>query len=302
MEESKMKRFYTILFGAALAISMVGCQGLNELPEFEPSESFASFPKLSFNIDENKGQVVIPVQIASIKPVNTVVSYQVVDGTAKSGVNYKDTNASAVLTFDGTVREQSIVIDIVDLAGEYTGDLSFEVKLLSATGLKISAENACKVTISDLDHPLAAILGDYAATATSSYDGAVSWTMTLLKDAKDITVVWIHGITDEILGENQMFYAYVNFDEAGNIVGFTIPQGQIVPYSSSYDFWLVGNKAGTGSYYPNAPLTWKFEKGTFTFDGDEPNSMGILAVSHSDNSSIAGWWNKYDVPPMYVKK
>ena len=105
-----------------------------------------------------------------------------------------------------------------------------------------------------------------------------------------------------MLHSQKVKFAYVNFDEAGNIVGFTIPQGQIVPYSSSYDFWLVGNKAGTGSYYPNAPLTWKFEKGTFTFDGDEPDSMGILAVSHSDNSSIAGWWNKYDVPPMYVKK
>lgn len=300
MEDSKMKRYFTIL--ACAAVAFAGCQNLNTLPEFEESESFASITIASVNIDENKGQVVIPVQIASIKPVKTVVSYELIDGTAKAGENFEDTNPDKVLTFSGEEREQNIVIDIYDKPGEYTGDLNFSVKLISATGLKLSMENSCTVNISDLDHPLAAILGEYAATATSSYDGSVSWTMTLLKDPKDITVVWINGVTDEVLGASQMFYANVQFDENGEITGYSVPAGQFVPYSSSYDFWLVGNKAGSGSYYPNATLTWKFENGTFTFDGDEPNSIGILAVSPSDHTSIAGWWNRYDVPPSYTKK
>ncbi|MBQ9462750.1 MAG: hypothetical protein IJU68_03740 [Bacteroidales bacterium] len=300
-----MKKLYTILASAAVTIFMVGCQNLNTLPEFEESESFASFPTLSFGIDENGGQVRIPVQIASLKPVNTVVSYEIVDGTAKAGVNFKDTNPDAVLSFPGSTwedNEQYIVIDIIDKAGEYTGDLSFTVNILSATGLKISAENTCKVDIYDLDHPLAPILGSYSGSAVSSYDGAVSWTMNLLKDAKDVKVVWIDGLTDEVIGEKLRVYANVNYDEQGNITGYTIPAGQYLPYSSSYTFWIVGNKAGSGSYYPNASLTWKFENGTFTFDGDEPNSLGVLAVSASDNTSIAGWWNRYDVPPSYTKK
>lgn len=297
-----MKRYFTIL--ACAAVAFAGCQNLNTVPEFEESESFASITISSVNIDENKGQVVIPVQIASIKPVKTAVSYEIVDGTAKKDINYKDTNPDAVITFEGgeNERQHDIVIDIIDQPGNYTGDLNFTVKLLTATNLKISMENSCTVNISDLDHPLAEILGEYSATAESFYDGTVSWTMTLLKDPKDVTVVWINGVTDEVLGASQMFYANVTFDEAGNITGYAVPSGQFVPYSSSYDLWLVGNKAGSGSYYPNATLTWAYKDGKFTFDGDEPNSIGILAVSPSDHTSIAGWWNRYNVPPSYTKK
>lgn len=296
-----MKNLYKILFVSALAVAATACSELNTTPVFEESESFAAFIKSSYGLNEDAGKVVIPVQIASISPVKTQVSYVINDGTAKKGVDYEDTNASAVLSFDGTTREQNIVINLIDRAGEYTGDLSFTVTLKSATGIKLSVESTCSVTIYDLDHPLASILGSYSAKATSSFDGDVSWTMNLLKDPKDITVVWINGITNELLRDDQLFYANVDFDEDGNIIGFTCPAGQIVPQSSSYDLWLVGNKAGSGSYYPNAPLSWSLQNGTFTFAGDEPNSIGILAVSHSDNSSIAGWWNRYDVPPSYTK-
>lgn len=297
-----MKRIYTIFIVAVFALLFAGCKDLNTIPVFEESESFASFPTAKFSINENSGQVVIPVEIASIDLVKTVVSYKIIDGTAKAGVDFTDTNADAVLNFDGTTRSQNIVVNIINRAGEYTGDLDFSIELQSATGLKLSLEKVCNISILDLDHPLASILGEYDATAVSSYDGTVNWTMTLYKDAKDVTVVWIYGLTDELLGDAKMFYANVNFDENGAIVGYTVPAGQVVPHSSSYSLWVVGNKAGSGSYYPNAPLSWKFENGVFTFDGDEPNSVGVLAVSPSDHSSIAGWWNRYDVPPSYTKK
>ena len=297
-----MKRFNTLILGFATLAMLASCKGLNEMPEFEASESFASFPTASFSLDENKGQVVIPVEVASISPVKTVVSYKVVDGTAKAGVDYKDTNADAVLTFDGEKRSQNIVLDIIPRVGEYTGDLMFSIELISATGLKLSRENVCTVTIQDLDHPLAPILGDYAGSAESSYDGPVSWTMTLLKDASDVTMVWIKGLTNELVGDADVFYATVNYDDSGNITGFTIPAGQYTLYSS-YHLLLVGNTAGSGTYFPNAPLTWAFKDGKFTFVAEEggPNSIGILAVSQSDHTSIAGWYNRYNVPPSFVK-
>ena len=186
-----MKRYFTIL--ACAAVAFVGCQNLNTVPEFEESESFASFPTATFGVNENVGQLVIPVSIASIKPVKTVVSYEIVDGTAKAGVNFKDTNPDAVLSFDGETREQNIVIDILELPGEYTGDLGFSIKLTSATGLKISAENNCGITMFDLDHPLAAILGTYTGTAVD-VGGDVVWELTLAKDLKDVNVLWCDGI------------------------------------------------------------------------------------------------------------
>lgn len=298
-----MKKLYTILLGTAFAALFVACEGLNTMPEFEPEESFASFPTATFSLNEDKGQVVIPVEIASIQPLETVVSYKIIDGSAKNGVDYKDSNKSAVLNFDGKTRSQNIVIDIIPRVGEYTGDLDFTVELVSATGLKLSMEKVCSVKILDLDHPLAEILGDYAGSAVSSYDGEVSWTMHLLKDPKDVKVVWMQGITDEVAAANQLYYANVNFDEDDNIIGITFPAGQIVPYSSSYDLWLVGNTAGSGSYWPQSSLTWLYSDGKFIFDaeGNDCNSIGILAVSHADNTSIAGWWNRYDVPPSYTK-
>ena len=295
-----MKKLYTIFLGIATLATLSACQGLNEMPVFEETESFASFPTKSFSLDENGGKVVIPVEVASLKPIQTVVSYKINDGTAKAGVDFKDTNASAVLTFDGETRSQDIVIDILPRMGEYTGDLSFTIELLSATGIKLSMENNCKVTILDLDHPLAPILGAYNASAVSSYDGSVSWTMTLLKDPTDVTVVWMQGLTNEVMGDDQLFYANVVYDDDENIVGIAFPAGQYVP-GGSYDFWLVGNRAGSGSYYPDAVLLWEFNNGTFTFANEEPNSIGILACDKESHEAL-GWWNRYDVPPSYVKQ
>ena len=307
MEDSNMKRFYTILIATAFAAFFTACEGLNTIPEFDESEAFASFPTALFSINEDGGQVVIPVEIASIKPVQTVVAYKIIEGTAKAGVDFKDTNSAATLNFDGTARRQNIVIDILPHIGDYTQDKSFSIELIKPADLKVSLENTCSITILDLDHPLAEILCDYAGTATSSYDGDVAWTMTIQKDPKDVTVIWMKGITNEFMAENQKFYANVNFDEGGKIIGITFPAGQYAPYPgySSYDFYLVGNTAGTGSYFPDSALTWAYANGKFTYDGESPDSIGIIAVvkggSVTTSGDIAGWWNRYDVPPSFTK-
>lgn len=296
----KYNRILTILCGAAILAS---CSGLNTTPVFEESESFAALTLSSVSVDEDEGTVTIPVQIASISPVNTAVSYKIVDGTAKVGEDYEDPNTSAVLTFKDNSREENIVINIIPKLGKYTGDLNFTVELVSATGLKLSMEKTCKVTISDLDHPLGPILGKYKASATSSYDGDVTWTMTLIKDPKDVKVVWIDQLTNEMIGESCRFYANVSFDEDNNITGFTCPSGQYVGPLSGYLMWLVGNTAGTGNYWPQA-VSWSFDSatGTFTFvpEDEGPDSIGILACD--DAKTPLGWWNRYDAPPTYVKQ
>ena len=297
-----MKKFnsiFLILCGVAV---MASCSKLNTMPVFEASESFAAFTITSISVDENKGQVVIPVQVASIDPVNTTVSYKITPGTAVEGTDYKDTNESAILTFKNESRQENIVINIIDRQGDYTGDLTFTIDLIAATGLKLSMEKTCKVTISDLDHPLAEILGEYNASATSSYDGAVTWTMTMIKDPKDNTMVWIDQLTNEMVGESARFYANVLKDEEGNITGLVVPAGQYVGPISGYLMWLVGNTAGSGTYWRNSNLNWAYADGKFTFvptEGAE-DSIGILACD--DSKAVKGWWNRYDVPPSYVKK
>ena len=226
-----MKNYNKILTIAFVALLLVpSCKKLNETPVFEASESFAAFKITSAKVDENKGQIVIPVQIGCIDPVESNVSYKIVDGTAKVNENYKDTDESAVLTFDGKSREENIVIEIINHEGEFTGDLDFTIELLAATGLKLSMEKTCKVTIVDLDHPLAAILGDYTVTCHEHWGGDMTYSMTLSKDPKDITVVWCDGICPMVAGSSTFapVYAAVTQDEETGLYKLSFPGGQVL--------------------------------------------------------------------------
>ncbi len=225
-----MKNILKYIAGAAAAATLAGCD-LNPLPTFDEADSFVAFDKAAVSVNEDAGTVTLPLTIASVNPVKTNISYELVDGTAKSGENYEISDESAVLVFDGTERTGSIVVNIKNIAGTYTGDLSFSVKLVSATGLNLGASSVCTVTINDLDHPLSAILGEYTATAHDYFDGVdVSWTATLMKDPEDINVVWVDGFTATFAGyypsSDWRIYGNVVKDEDGNVTGINFPCGQ----------------------------------------------------------------------------
>ncbi|MBQ7622554.1 MAG: hypothetical protein IJS66_02300 [Bacteroidales bacterium] len=190
-----MKKISMLILGAAALFAAFSCSKLNEFPVFENEESFVAFEKATYSVAENVGIISIPVTIASIDPVATSVAYTLKDGTAKVGENVRDTNPQAVLTFDGEARTQYINLEIVELPGQYTGDISFSVELVKPNSLKLSAEKSCVITITDNDHPLADILGTYVVTAQDYYDNAISWEMTLTKDATDVTILYCDFIT-----------------------------------------------------------------------------------------------------------
>lgn len=185
--------FFKIMAGAALVTAFASCE-LNDFPAFDEADSFVAIDKTAITVDETAGKVIIPVTIASIDPVKTAVTYEVVDSTAVSNKHYRVTDESCVLAFDGTVRTQNIVVDIIDSVGVYTGDLVFAVNLLSGgKSINLGANATCIVKISDLDHPLASILGEYSCKAEDK-SGPASWTMTMSKDPDDVKVVWIDYI------------------------------------------------------------------------------------------------------------
>lgn len=191
-----------IILGSILAVlAFASCSKLNEFPTFEASESFAAFASSTFAINEDGGSLVIPVSIASYGGTKTNVSYVIkditLDGsgyTARKGVDFTDTNADGVLIFDGSTDTQYITINVLPHLGSYTGDLTFGIELASASGLKLSSEKTCKVTIADIDHPLANILGAYTANATGANGEAQQWTVNLTKDPTDVHVVHIDYI------------------------------------------------------------------------------------------------------------
>ena len=240
-----MKKTYKY-FGCALALAAaLSCTKLNETPGFDPADSFVAFDATAVSVAENGGTVSIPVSVASIDPMALTVAYEVVDGSAKAGANYSLADASATLVFDGQTRSGSIVLNVVDIAGKFDGDLTFTVNLVSAGNLKLGANKSCVVTIQDLDHPLSDILGTYTVDGESYFDGPAKWTGEFLKDANDVTKVWIRGLAPAFAKPTDLIYGTVSEDH--NTI--TIPIGQMLPYSSTYNAYFYAADMSQGYIY-----------------------------------------------------
>lgn len=260
-----MKKITSIIAFAAAVAVLASCN-LNKTPVFDPADSFVAFDVTSYNVDENCGQLTIPVTIASIDPVKTTVSYELVDGTAKQGENFSLSDESAVLVFDGKTRTQNIVIDIVDLKGKYTKDLTFQVVLLNAKGLNLGDSKVCTVKIADLDHPLSDILGSYTVTSDSNWDGVVTYQGSILKDDNDETACWVIGIAQAPFNQAAFAVAGTVSEDHSKI---TIPLGQAFPYSSSYTTKLYacdGNYLYDGTGQVKAITLTRNAEGDFVGD------------------------------------
>lgn len=276
-----MKIYKLLTLAAAVAV-LASCD-INKTPVFEDSRSFAAFDNTSITVNEDAGVVTIPVTIASIDPKKVAVAYSVTDGEgktgAKLGVNYKLVDESAVVAFDGQTRSMNIEIEIINIAG-YTGDLSFTVDIISAGGLEIGANSSCTVRISDLDHPLASILGSYKAAGKDNWDGDITWDVIFDKDPSSIDVVWIKNPAPGM----SAIYGNV-IKEGDEIVKISIPCGQEGTYSS-YKTIFVGFKAG-GYYSPEGTIDLeKTEKG---WESTDPEwGYGFLAAD-ATSGELLGW-------------
>jgi len=89
------------------------------------------------------------------------------------------------------------------------------------------------VTIADLDHPLAAILGTWTATGQSYFedDGVLQdWSVTILKDSKDLSKVWFVNLVPYVSGTPVNPFGIVNSD----MTEIRIPVHQVLATSGSY--------------------------------------------------------------------
>lgn len=262
-----MKRINTI-FALAAGIAMFASCDVNKTPVWSDDNAFAAFDKTSISVKEDAGSVQIPVTIASIDPVEVAVTYAAVDTlSAKNGVNFKLKDESGVLAFDGEQRTAYIEIEIINDAGHFTGDLKFSVDLTGAGDLNLGDSKTCIVTITDNDHPLAAILGNYTGSGPD-YDGAVTtFNINVVKDADDLNVVWFENFDPFFASysssEVNRFYGNVNETKTE----ITIPQGQKFGLSAGdgpivlYGFDTVSFNDAS-SY---ADIKIKVEEGKLTF-------------------------------------
>ena len=229
-------------FLLAGAVALASCDK-NEPNVFDDKDAFVAFDAVSVTYAEDYSKdgatFKIPVTLASVKGLEETVKFEVVTPEQKgavAGVNFELLTTTGVLSFDAENRTQYIEFKTMT-DGEYTGDLKFSVKLLPSETLPVGSESECTVIISDIDHPLTFILGDFTASGTDYWDGPASWTITIHKDAEDDHKVWIDNLFNNPgwIDPRCRFYGVVN-DEKTTI---TIPFGQEAEYKHSNGMPLI---------------------------------------------------------------
>ena len=281
-----MKNTIKILFSASVcAVALSSCSKLNTTPSFNPDDSFVAFDNAAFTVTEDCGYLSVPVSIASIDPEKVNVAIKTIDGTAKAGVDY-ELDGDGVVRFDGKLRTMVVDINIVSKVGTYTGDLDFSLEIVSAGNLKLGANKTCKVTISDLDHPLAAILGEYTGTAFDYFDGAaVNWNVNFMKDTKDVTVLWIDAPTGSFQGTypsaDYRIYAKVADDKKS----FTVSLGQVLASKASGNTVSLWGFDGS-SVYDGGSVTFTLDESGKTFTIEDGWGWGIGYLKDGNSVSL----------------
>lgn len=218
----------------------------NEPNVFDDKDAFVAFDAVSVTYAEDYSKdgatFKIPVTLASVKGLDETVKFEVVTPEQKgavAGVNYELLTTTGVLSFNAENRTQYIEFKTMT-DGEYTGDLKFIVKLLPSETLPVGSESECTVTISDIDHPLTFILGDFTASGTDYWDGPATWTITIHKDAEDDHKVWFDNLFNNPgwIDPRTRFYGVVNDEKT--VINIPFGQESEYKYSNGMPLILLG--------------------------------------------------------------
>ena len=281
----------TIVLAVLAAVALASCN--NDQPEFNDKDAFVSFTDTKASIDENKATLEIPVQLSSLKGKEGSVDFEITaDKTAPAveGTYYTIANATRTLTFTKESNVQNIKLNIVDLAGTFTGDLRLNIKLKNAQGVNLGAESSFDVTIVDLDHPLAFMLGTFRASGESNFNGATTWNVEIKKDDSDVNKVWIYNILPAGTSDKYPVYGTVNEDKTE----LRIPVGQNTKKTSSQYGWLYafggiegGSLTDQVTDYMSCPITTDANGNAII---SIPYIFGAYATSDAAGNDGLGWF------------
>lgn len=281
----------TIVLAALAAVALASCN--NDQPEFNDKDAFVSFTDTKASIDENKATLEIPVQLSSLKGKEGTVDFEITpdeSAPAVEGTNYTVANASRTLTFTKESNVQNIKLNIVDLAGTFTGDLRLTIKLKNAQGVNLGAENTFQVTIADLDHPLAFMLGTFSASGTSLLNGPTKWNIEIKKDDSDVNKVWIYKILPAGTNDKYPVYGTVNEDKTE----LRIPVGQNTLKSSSAYCWLEAFGGVDGDNLVDPVEDFMVCPITTDANGNAvikiPYVFGVFVTSDAAGNDGQGWY------------
>ncbi|MGM9734043.1 MAG: Calx-beta domain-containing protein [Prevotella sp.] len=227
-----MRIINKITFGLIALAAMAFSSCSNDLPEFNNADAFVALRQSTATMGETSGENELTVLLTSLGGKEGSVDFEIVSDSiapAVEGTDFQILNESKTLKFTKEVNEQVIKIKVID-NDVYTGDKRFTINLVNAQGVNIGAEKSITVTIEDDEHPLAFMLGTYAAKGPGYFDGGemVDWTVKIAKDDSDVSKVWITNMVPN--GSNTPIYGTVN-DAKDEI---RIPVKQDIVITSSY--------------------------------------------------------------------
>lgn len=272
----KRKLFYILLMATGLLA--VSCSK-NQPPVFDDANAFVAFDKPEMSLAEAvikpNGDIVaqtatlkVPVTLASVKGIAETVRFTVkdeeylykdykdpegdledktnwIDKTAHAGANFNLKTTSGTLSFDADHRTQYIEFEMVYM-DEYTGDLRFDIELTKPESVALGYNSKCVITVSDVNHPLTALLGEYEAKSSYvAYNNP--WTMIIDKDKDDDHMVWFFNLfaNNGWAIAQTMYYGNVDQD----LTTINIPFGQTCEYKyqgSPITLWWLKDDESAG--------------------------------------------------------
>lgn len=237
------------------------------------TESFVTLANDTYTVDEDTVALKIPV--FNSNKIATAVTFKVKDNTAKAGEFFNLQNKTGVINFADGQQTDTIVVDIINQAGKFTGTTDFSISIESATnGVSVCGASECKITIKDLDHPLSSFFGKYemksVSVNTNGSTGYFTWEMEMAADPKS---------SDNVVCDYMCYFAW-SYEVAKGLIGtvsadkktitFTLPQIT----TSSADDMFTGGGMGYFGYYgwegdmnTGAPVTGKYDV-VFTLQDD----------------------------------
>lgn len=287
-----MKLIKYISLVVVSALMFVSCE-LNDYPVFDDNDAFVAFVSSSVSVGEETNSVAIPVMLTSLAGISTTVDFEITVDTksanpAVEGTHYTVTNATRTLTFTKEAPTQYINLNIIDNT-TFDGDVDFIINLKNPNGVNLGDSKSAVVKINDDEHPLLFILGDLTAKGTSYFNGAEEWTVTIEKDAADLSKVWIKNFVLGGSSASSPIYGVVNTEKTE----IRIPVKQAIAVSTSYPRINL-----EGYYGPDGEEkipTGGFITGIIAADGTITiqDEFGSQVFSDADATVSLGWYNIY---------
>lgn len=273
-----MKRLVKIFAVVSVFASLVACQkyaDYNLVP-------FTSLDTDGMKVSENADGVTVslPVHLYNASE-GCSVAYDIVDITAKQGLDYTVVDGSGVLNFNAGETSKDITFRIVGQPGTYTGNTKFNVVLKSATNdVTLGSINTCTVTIADLDHPLTALFGTYEYKSYQLYtDGSLGYykwsTMTISPDEEETFKVWL----DKVFLIQLLYPTYLAGD-GGKLYANVTPDMKTITIPVPQDFYTNGENlfGEEGEWY------------VFKCDGlDFTTKSGVITFTLQDDGSYVSY-------------